>query len=404
MQIFSDRQRRVRMRLGRLLLLSVSALCAAWSVPVPLMASSEEEGQSGQSDCASEVGSEPDSESEAMLRRLGCAEGAGHGLLEAVRRRIPPLTSALHKGQAGRVAVVGGSFEYTGAPFYASVSTLKAGGDLAWVICRAEAAVAIKSYSPEIIVLPSILTDIRTSTSAARQSAFEGAASLLSRVHALVLGPGLGRHPGTFDFTRRLLAKARAHDVALVLDGDALFLLSQEPDLILGHGRVLLTPNAAEFKRLFQAVLKRPAKLDDVARIADSGAGSEEWGWAPSDCEAATLSRALGNVTIMQKGAVDIVSNGHTSAFCATKGSNRRCGGQGDVLAGTSGLFMHWMRTAGETPADASVLAALGASALTRTANRLAFSKHARSTTTPDIIDALGIAFQHLYPEQPLAV
>jgi hypothetical protein len=38
---------------------------------------------------------------------------------------IPELVSNLHKGSCGRVAVLGGSVEYTGAPFYAATSALK---------------------------------------------------------------------------------------------------------------------------------------------------------------------------------------------------------------------------------------------------------------------------------------
>ncbi|EJD36870.1 hypothetical protein AURDEDRAFT_174039 [Auricularia subglabra TFB-10046 SS5] len=48
-----------------------------------------------------------------------------HKLLDQVRQLIPPLTGALHKGQAGHVAVVGGAEEYSGAPFFAAISALR---------------------------------------------------------------------------------------------------------------------------------------------------------------------------------------------------------------------------------------------------------------------------------------
>lgn len=37
------------------------------------------------------------------------------------RQCVPLLVNELHKGQAGRVGVVGGSFEYTGAPYFAAI-------------------------------------------------------------------------------------------------------------------------------------------------------------------------------------------------------------------------------------------------------------------------------------------
>ena len=53
------------------------------------------------------------------------------------RTLVPPLSHAAHKGQMGRIAVLGGSLEYTGAPYYAAAATLKVGADLAWVFTAA---------------------------------------------------------------------------------------------------------------------------------------------------------------------------------------------------------------------------------------------------------------------------
>lgn len=40
----------------------------------------------------------------------------------AANERIPKLDTTLHKGQCGRIAVVGGSEEYTGAPYFAAIT------------------------------------------------------------------------------------------------------------------------------------------------------------------------------------------------------------------------------------------------------------------------------------------
>ena len=69
-------------------------------------------------------------------------------------RLLPKLELTAHKGQNGKVGVVGGSKEYTGAPYYAGVSALRSGADLSHIFCPSEALIAIKSYSPEIIVHP----------------------------------------------------------------------------------------------------------------------------------------------------------------------------------------------------------------------------------------------------------
>jgi len=67
---------------------------------------------------------------------------------------VPPLTEAAHKGQMGRVGIIGGSADFTGAPYYAAEASLKFGGDLAFVFAAKQAVTPIKSYSPELMVTP----------------------------------------------------------------------------------------------------------------------------------------------------------------------------------------------------------------------------------------------------------
>ena len=64
------------------------------------------------------------------------------------------MTSNTKKGENGNIGIIGGSYEYTGAPFYAGLSSLKLGGDLAHIFCSKSAASPIKTYSPELIVHP----------------------------------------------------------------------------------------------------------------------------------------------------------------------------------------------------------------------------------------------------------
>ncbi|XP_058464057.1 ATP-dependent (S)-NAD(P)H-hydrate dehydratase isoform X2 [Malaya genurostris] len=61
-------------------------------------------------------------------------------LLERARNIVPGLEPGRHKGQAGRIGVVGGSMEYTGAPYFAAISALKVGADLVHVFCPQAAA------------------------------------------------------------------------------------------------------------------------------------------------------------------------------------------------------------------------------------------------------------------------
>ena len=73
---------------------------------------------------------------------------------EALDKCVLPLTKTSHKGSSGRVGVLGGSAQYTGAPYYASMAALKTGSDLAFIFCAEEAALPLKCYSPELMVSP----------------------------------------------------------------------------------------------------------------------------------------------------------------------------------------------------------------------------------------------------------
>jgi ATP-dependent NAD(P)H-hydrate dehydratase len=75
-------------------------------------------------------------------------------ILQRFKEILPKLGKELHKGQSGKVCVVGGSKEYSGAPYFAAISSLRAGADLAYVLTTIEASPIIKSYTPELIVLP----------------------------------------------------------------------------------------------------------------------------------------------------------------------------------------------------------------------------------------------------------
>eukprot|EP00878_Enallax_costatus_P023756 GHUV01025295.1.p1 GENE.GHUV01025295.1~~GHUV01025295.1.p1 ORF type:complete len:138 (+),score=16.84 GHUV01025295.1:418-831(+) len=101
---------------------------------------------------------------------------------------------------------MGGCREYTGAPFFSAMSALRMGCDLAYVFCTPDAAPVIKSYSPELIVLPALQEDRGKGDDLNKYEypeAVEEAVSLfrgdffpwVSRMSVLVIGPGLGDDP-----------------------------------------------------------------------------------------------------------------------------------------------------------------------------------------------------------------
>ncbi|KAM9320975.1 ATP-dependent (S)-NAD(P)H-hydrate dehydratase [Gastrophryne carolinensis] len=291
---------------------------------------------------------------------------------QLVRNVIPPLTSKKHKGQDGKIGIIGGCQEYTGAPYFAAISALKVGADLSQVFCTKDAATVIKSYSPELIVHP-VLDD---------PNALQEIDKWLPRLHTLVIGPGLGRQDSILETAKSIIEKAKSKGIPLVIDADGLWLIAQQPSVIQGYPKAVLTPNFMEFTRLYEAMLSEPVNTSDQH-------GS-----------VLRLSQAMGNITIVQKGESDLISDGTKVFVCNQEGSNRRCGGQGDLLAGSLGVFVHWAFLAGPEKMNGNnpfMVAAFGACSLTRQCNHQAFQKYGRSMTTGDMISEVGTAFNKLF-------
>lgn len=290
---------------------------------------------------------------------------------------IPPMLFDNHKGQAGRIGILGGSIEYAGAAFYAAMAALKMGADLAYVFCPSSAAVPIRSYSPEVMVFP--VLDAPNALDCLRND-------YLPRLHSLVIGPGLGRSEKLLDLLSGVVSKARELKLPVVIDADGLYFVTLKPELVRGYQRVILTPNLPEMERLHSAVLGYPAPEDRHAGVQ-------------------ALARALGYVTVLVKGKDDVISDGKSCVQCREQGCPRRCGGQGDVLAGMVGTFSHWSHTASGTdyPQSSSkhsptLIAALGGAMLTRRCARQAFRKCSRSMLTTDILKEVRTSFAALFP------
>jgi len=154
---------------------------------------------------------------------------------------------------------------------------------------------------------------------------------LLPRIHVLVVGPGLGRDELMHEVCRRVLRAARGQGTPFVVDADALALVSGDPDLVKGYELAVLTPNVVEFGRLTGA-LGIDREVEKLKEEAGESAKVE------------ALARTLGGVTVVQKGARDLISNGKTTLTVDLKGGLKRSGGQGDTLTGSIATFLGWRK------------------------------------------------------------
>lgn len=314
------------------------------------------------------------------------------GRNDAVAKCVLPLSFDSHKGSSGRVGVLGGSPRYTGAPYYAAMASLHVGADLAYVFCAQEAAMAIKCYSPELMVAPvynaqqfnnaaSSTTTTTTTKDKAEliQEMVDQVVDLMDRMHVLVIGPGLGRCPTVMEAVAQIIQEGKARNLSMIVDADALFLLTLEPyqDLFRDYSKVVLTPNVVEYKRLLQA------NNDD-------------------------MTTNYRHAIVVQKGRYDAISHGSDggeSLVCRETGGMKRSGGLGDVLAGTMGTFVAWneilsKREEGGRDSSDRLLSCWAACCVTKRATKRAFDRKKRAMTAPDVLDDLGFTINDMTEEE----
>ena len=216
--------------------------------------------------------------------------------------------------------------------------------------------------------------------------------AMLANLHAVVIGPGLGRDNLMQATVAEVIKAAREKNVPLVLDADALWLIQSKPELVHGYKECVLTPNVIEFGRLAKAVGIVEDEMPDTGE-----AGCKK------------LAKALGGVCVLRKGPVDWISDGEKAMVGEGEGGRKRSGGQGDTLTGSIGTLLGYRTLYHEKIWDIEgnmdrqetlMLAAWGGSAITRECSRLAFIKHGRALQASDLTEEVPVAFSTLIGEK----
>ncbi len=224
-----------------------------------------------------------------------------------VSKVIPARLKDSHKRMNGSVCVVGGSRLYHGAPFLCAMGAMRSGVDLVYVAVPASIASPIRALSPDLIVVP--LPDAKLT-----RGNVSKLLSWVREIDAFAVGPGLG--PQNPQEVARAINEFKGAGKGLVVDADA---LRPEALASMKGANTVVTPHAMEFQRLFGKAL--PADLGGRVDVATSCA--KEAG-----------------LTVLLKGATDVVTDGSRVGLNATHSPAMTVGGTGDVLTGiTAGLL-----------------------------------------------------------------
>ncbi|MDE1770500.1 MAG: NAD(P)H-hydrate dehydratase [Thaumarchaeota archaeon] len=219
-----------------------------------------------------------------------------------VRSFIPPRKALSRKGDNGKILVLGGNYLYHGAPILSSIAALRTGTDLVYTCVPKINVMATRAFSPNLIVVP--LVDVKLT----RGSVQKLLGIIPKELDSATMGMGLGIQDRE---AIKILIKSLL-DRAVMLSLDASCLVPEIlPDI--RDKKVIVTPHAGEFRRLFgelpsDNVKQRTVMVEKYAK--ENG------------------------VTILLKGPTDIVSDGKQTYLNPKNIAAMTVGGTGDVLSG----------------------------------------------------------------------
>jgi hydroxyethylthiazole kinase-like uncharacterized protein yjeF len=223
-----------------------------------------------------------------------------------------PRASTAHKGDSGRLLVIGGSEIFSGAPALMSLAALRTGVDIVFTATPEKTAHDIASMSPDLIIIKLDGNNLKPSNLAVLKD-------YIQNVDAVVLGPGLGLNPETKKFVKEAVEAIEAAGKPLLLDADGLKVFAEFKRPL--KVPLVLTPHAKEYAIL--AGKKLPEPTDLAGRIKAIKQTATELG-----------------AVLLVKGETDIISDGKRVKLNFTGNAGMSVGGTGDVLSGVVGALL----------------------------------------------------------------
>lgn len=221
-----------------------------------------------------------------------------------------PRPANAHKGDYGRLLIIGGSENFTGAPAFSALAATKCGTDLVYVASPTKTSEIIASYSPDLITvkLPGEHLNLKDLPELEKW---------MSSADAIVLGPGIGLHEETVEVVKKLITQTGELNKPMVLDADALKIFGRSRRRL--NNPAVLTPHAGEFAQVLQRKISPDMQLRQEAT--------------------SQLAKETG-ATVVLKGNVDIIADPTRLKLNKTGNPYMTVGGTGDVLTGIIGALL----------------------------------------------------------------
>ncbi|XOQ37094.1 MAG: ADP-dependent (S)-NAD(P)H-hydrate dehydratase [Lactococcus sp.] len=233
---------------------------------------------------------------------------------EILEQTITRRANATHKGDYGRILIIGGTEQYGGAVIMNALAAVNSGAGLVTVATHPSNFTALHSHLPEAMV-----TDFA-----------QDLTPFITSADVILIGSGLGEQLAILTAT---LNSVKPQQI-LILDGSALTLLA-EHQLDLADARIVLTPHQMEWQRLSQLEIADQTPAKNLAALAD---------FSPTP------------ILVLKKYQTEIYTADQIYQL-TIGGPYQATGGMGDTLAGMIAGFSGQFRTSLEQAVLAAVYA-----------------------------------------------
>ena len=218
----------------------------------------------------------------------------------------PKRKNSSHKGQNGKILILGGSNHYHGSVVLAGKAAFSLNIDLVYMVAPEKISSVLRNSDYRFIIKP-YPGDYLTS-----DIVEEIIKTMINDVDAVLVGPGLGTAKETMEAVK-LLLKEIPSKMPLIIDADGLKACKGEKL----PKDTIVTPHEGEFTILTGKKLDRDQEeLKKVQGIQKAIASYDP------------------NTTWVVKGPIDIIVRGEKKIFNNTGTPSMTTGGTGDILAG----------------------------------------------------------------------
>lgn len=230
-------------------------------------------------------------------------------IIQLMPQRIPRS----NKGTYGKLMVIGGSKEMTGAPILTCKSAYKTGVGLVNLVAPEEVINTARCN-----IIENINTTLPSDNGKVCLESFSYIKDIINKVDAIAIGPGLGQGEEVTKFVCELLHNTT---VPVVIDADGLNAVSNDLGIFkTSKSQIIITPHPGEMSRL------TGISINDIL------------------CNTIEVVRDFSkkyNVITLLKDARTIIGNSQNEIYINTTGNSSMAkAGSGDVLTGIIGALL----------------------------------------------------------------